>query len=624
MRSILRNSLWILGFGLVLSAIVFLITRNQPGVYSSSTVLFTGITSGNHPGTGSNPYLASNDEKAKFANLIHLIKSRDVREETGLWLVAQHLMLTEPDPKICLPQTWLMLMKQAPDDVKNLVAKPLPILPDSVVNKPVEELEKIEEVEKVGAKRRSRYSGIEKTEMIPIIYIVKAGDFPSAIAEKYGITIEQLEQLNPGRLNPIVGGQRLRVGFRQQISVMEILDTLPVQPAADSTPIPPEVEPLSLIERTVNNLRDYMEQDRTNFVYSLLQSDHPFYGIEQINSLRVNRIKNSDLIRLTYRSEDPAVSMTTLMLTTQVFMKHYRKIASPPVSIFSKPAALPQDNQEIRIVEEPVMPSESDTTQKIVYLILAFLVGAVAVSLIILIISWQDHSIKYPDRFSKLSGVSLAGGYPYIPGEAGRGIDWNHLSDRAIDQITQNIRLEELRQNRPGESPFLIFIISTQDQTGKTTIGARIVDKLRKYGLKVLAIKPIETQPSCALLSGDKSTPKSWDFEYDLPCNFLNVKNINELMRNYTVLTKGYQYIVIELPSLLTREFPALLAQSGNLSIVVGDASGTWKKADSEMLKLYSSTVGHPMMALLNGCKAGNLKSLIGELPARQRGTFGK
>ena len=367
-----------------------------------------------------------------------------------------------------------------------------------------------------------------------------------------------------------------------------------------------------------------MEKDRTNFVYRLLQSDHPFYGIEQINSLSVRRIKNSDLIRLTYRSEDPAVSMNTLMLTTQVFLKHYRKIASPPVSIFSQPAAHPQESQKIRIVEEPVMPSESDATQKIVYLILAFLVGAVAVSLVILIIGWQDHSIKYPDRFSKLLGVSLAGGYPYIPAEAGRGIDCKQLSDRAIDQITQKIRLEELRQNRQSESPFLVFMVSTRDKTGKTTIGARIVDKLRKCGLNVLAIKPIEIHTSLAMSPDEKAIPQSWDFEYDLPRNFLNVKSINELTRNYTFLTKGYQYIVIELPSLLTQEFPAVLAQSGNLSIVVGHASGTWEKADSEMLSLYTSTVDHPVMALLNGCKAENLKSLVGELPGRQRRTFGK
>jgi LysM repeat protein len=604
MRLILRNSLWILGFGLVLSAIVFLITRNQPGLYSSSTVLFTGIVSGNQPATGSNQYLASNDEKAKFANLIHLIKSRDVREETGLWLIAQHLMLSEPDPQICLPQTWLMLMKQAPDDVKNLVAKPLPIRIDTAFSQPVKE--------------------VEKVEAVPLIYIVKAGDFPSAIAEKYGITLEQLEQLNPGRLDPIVGGQRLRVGFRQKISVVVNQDTLPVQPAADSTPPLPEVEPLSRIERTVNNLRDYMEQDRTNFVYRLLQSDHPFYGIEKINSLSVRRIRNSDLIRLNYRSEDPAVSMNTLVLTTQVFMKHYKRIASPPISIFSQPEPHPQDSHEIRIVEEPVMPSESDASQKVVYLILAFLVGAMAVSLVIMIIGWHDHSIKYPDRFSKLLGVSLAGGYPYIPAEAGRGIDWKQLSDRAIDQITQKIRLEELRQNRQSESPFLVFMVSTRDKTGKTTVGARIVDKLRKCGLNVLAIKPIETYASLVMSPDEKAMPQSWDFEYVLPRNFLNVKSINELMRNYTFLTKGYQCIVIELPSLLTQEFPAVLAQSGNLSIVVGHASGTWKKADSEMLSLYSSTVDHPVMALLNGCKAENLKSLIGELPGRQRGIFGK
>ena len=607
MRLIFRNILWILGFGLVLSTIVFLVTRNQPGVYSSSTVIYTGIASGNPLETGGNRYLASYDEKAKFANLIHLIKSRDVQEETGLWLLAQHLILRDPDPRICLPQTWQTLNDQAPNEVKNLVATPLPILLDSCVSTPVEE---------VGAKRRSRYSGIEKTVTVPVFYIVKAGDFPSAIAESFGITLERLERLNPGNLNPIVGGQRLCVGYKPEISVVESQDTLQVQTAADSTGR--EVETPSLLERTVTNLRNFMEQDRENYVYQVLRSDHPYYSIQNISSLSVRRIKNSDLIRLTYKSGDPAVSMNTLMLTTQVFLKHYREIASPPATIFSEPAGHPQLSHEIRIIDEPVVPSESEATQRIVYLILAFLTGVLAVTLVILIIGCQDHSIKYPGRFSKMLGVSLIGGYPHIPSRPEHRIDIEQVSERSIDQITQKIRLEEIKQNKKNELPFLLFLLSTRDKTGKTIVGARIVEKLRRCGLKVLALKPLETQVSAPSHSADTDAWKSWDFEYDIPVNFLNVRNINDLMRNYTFLTKGYQYIVIELPSLLTNEYPAILVKSGNLSIVVGHASGTWKKADSEMLNLFASTVDHPIVALLNGCKAENLEPLIGDVPKRQ------
>lgn len=593
MRLILRNILWILGSGLIVSAIVFLVTLNQPGVYTSSTVLYTGFAAGNPLETGGNRYLASYNEKAKFANLIHLIKSREVQEETALWLMAQHLMLREPDPRICLPETWRALMEQAPDEVRELVATPLPVIADTGSFQIVEKVDKVDKVEIV-----------EKTEIVPVYYIVKAGDFPSAIAESHGITPEQLERLNPGNLDPIVGGQRLIVGYEQKKAVVATQDSLPVQASTDSAA--PVVDTLSLLERTVVNLTDYMEEDRENFVYQALRSDHPYYSIQKLSSISVKRLKNSDLVKLTFSSADPAVSMNTLMLTTQVFLKHYREIASPPQTLFRAPTGNSQSGHEIRIIDGPVVPSEADTTQRMIYLILAFASGVLAVILLILIIGSRDHSIKYPGRFSKVLGVNLIGGFPQLPSRPDRRSAAEKISERCIDQITQKIRLEDIEQNK-DENPFLLFILSTRDKTGKTTVGSRIVEKLRHCGLRVLALKPIETTPPVPSLTADTEVWKSWDFEYDIPVNLLNVKNLNDLMRNYTFLTKGYQYIVVELPPLLTKEFPALLVKSGSLSIVVGNASGTWKKADSEMLKLYASTADHPIMALLNGCKPENL-----------------
>jgi succinoglycan biosynthesis transport protein ExoP len=89
-------------------------------------------------------------------------------------------------------------------------------------------------------------------------------------------------------------------------------------------------------------------------------------------------------------------------------------------------------------------------------------------------------------------------------------------------------------------------------------------------------------------------------------------------LRNYTFLTRGYHYLLIELPALLVQEYPAVLAQSGNLAIMVARATRTWNKADEEAVKLYQSSTGHPVLALLNGCHVDQLESIIGEIPKRR------
>jgi capsular polysaccharide biosynthesis protein len=590
---IFRKTLLILVIALAMSAVVFLITRNQPAIYTSSTVLYTGIASCKTEGPGKNRYLVSYNDRARFANLTNIIKSREVQEETGLRLLAQHLMQREADPRICLPETWRILMDQAPLEVKNLVATQESRQPDSSA---------VVKIQTAG-----------KEPLIPLYYIVKAGDFPSAIAGKYNLTLGDLEQLNPGALNPIMGGQRLCVGYHRKPVAADSLDTLKIHVitiSKDST-----IENVSLFEQTVENLKKYRDEDPYNFIYRILRSDNPYYSIQKISSVGVKRIKDSGLIRLTYESDDPAVSMNTLMLITQAFIDRYKEIAAdPPLDIYTKPTCRSATGQEIRIIDQPVIPSEPIPI-RLLYLIGAFLTGILLVSAVILIVECREYSIKYPDRFSKMLGISLIGAFPKIPSRPDRRIDFDKIAERSIDHITQKIKLEEINQSKGSEMPFMLFLISTRGKEGKTVVGARIVKKLRKCGLKVFALKPLENGKLKPGNNTDSDPWKSWDFEYEIPVNFLNVKNVNELMRNYTFLTKGYQYIIIELPPLLTNEYPALLARSGNLSVVVGLASGKWKKADSEILKLYSSTVGHPVKALLNGCEAENLEPLLGDIP---------
>jgi len=79
-------------------------------------------------------------------------------------------------------------------------------------------------------------------------------------------------------------------------------------------------------ERTVANLTALMKSSDTNFVYKLLNFEDEHYSIKAISTIKAERLNNSDLIKLTYESNDPGVCQQTLVIFNEVCIKNYKNI----------------------------------------------------------------------------------------------------------------------------------------------------------------------------------------------------------------------------------------------------------------------------------------------------------
>lgn len=79
-------------------------------------------------------------------------------------------------------------------------------------------------------------------------------------------------------------------------------------------------------EQTVANLMNLMKSNNTNFVYSLLNFDHPYYSLEAISKIKAVRISTSDLIELSYETEDPGVCQQTLAIFNEVCIRKYKNL----------------------------------------------------------------------------------------------------------------------------------------------------------------------------------------------------------------------------------------------------------------------------------------------------------
>jgi uncharacterized protein involved in exopolysaccharide biosynthesis len=82
----------------------------------------------------------------------------------------------------------------------------------------------------------------------------------------------------------------------------------------------------AVYERTVQKLTELMKSSDTNFVYALLNYEHPHYSVKALSALKVQRVGSSDLVKVDFESNDPGICQQTLAILNEVCIKNYRRI----------------------------------------------------------------------------------------------------------------------------------------------------------------------------------------------------------------------------------------------------------------------------------------------------------
>lgn len=99
-RIVMKNARWLVLFPVMLAGAVIFFTRDLPKEYETQTTIYTGLASGYSITDDGNERLDNFKVNNAFDNLITTIKGRETVEEVAINLLAQHLLLKEPDPNI--------------------------------------------------------------------------------------------------------------------------------------------------------------------------------------------------------------------------------------------------------------------------------------------------------------------------------------------------------------------------------------------------------------------------------------------------------------------------------------------------------------------------------------------
>lgn len=79
-------------------------------------------------------------------------------------------------------------------------------------------------------------------------------------------------------------------------------------------------------EKTTANFESYMKPVKENYLYGLLYYNHPYYSLNALKRIQVQRRLSSDLMDVSYSSGDPGIAFNTVSILMEEFVDEYRRI----------------------------------------------------------------------------------------------------------------------------------------------------------------------------------------------------------------------------------------------------------------------------------------------------------
>jgi len=281
-------------------------------------------------------------------------------------------------------------------------------------------------------------------------------------------------------------------------------------------------------------------------------------------------------------------------------------------------AKMKQQNLEmatnIKIVDPPYFPISAMPSKAKYLIVAAFLFGLILIIFIILVMEYFDSSMKNPSRVIKETELRLAGAYPLLNTENDSS-EVRLFARRLIDIMIQNLKMG---LGNKEKEPMVVLLISTQNNTGKTLLGKKIVNRLREIGDTVLFMN-YRTEDDNEYRDEDYN----YSYSYKIEDNFIDIKDFNELIKEKALRKENnkYNFIFIELPSIVFHSFPINLIQKVDFVFYVLEATSKMTKADRLALNTFKEISTVEPQVLLNKVELYALEELLSVVPKNKDNT---
>lgn len=310
-------------------------------------------------------------------------------------------------------------------------------------------------------------------------------------------------------------------------------------------------------------------------------------------------------------------------------------------------------SSNIKAVDPPFYPVTPNPTKKLMLIIFAALFGFTIVLGAILALEYFDATLKNPQKAAKILNLTPAGIFPKMSPKEGT-INFPVITSRLLEMIIQQIELYP--EGRPFlNGPRSILFFSTLGKEGKTTLLNSLAQKLKQQGKKVIVVSFsgesfIQTEvslgeslntlppvPEPELIESEISSPVAGQNTPDpdngieeketaaeghlmvkVDQDYYSIRNYRDLLdRNDFSSSIVPDYVLVEVPAVLSHPYPAGLVASSDLAIMVCRSNRSWSEADQGALDTFRKLTRVNPLFLLNGVDLPVVKSAIGEIPRK-------
>jgi succinoglycan biosynthesis transport protein ExoP len=278
-------------------------------------------------------------------------------------------------------------------------------------------------------------------------------------------------------------------------------------------------------------------------------------------------------------------------------------------------AKLRQQNVElksnIKLTEVPFFPISPKPSKRMLLVIVAGMVGFVLVAATILVLELLDGNLNTAKRAEDKIELKVSSIFPVIS-DKNKKLDYDYLKNKAVNAISRNVILNQYKKEKENE-PVINMLFSTQENEGKTFICRHLIAKLCELEYKTLHISYDEQDLGL-------TTEFYYKIEYKVSDKLYKISNVQEFdVRNTISDFNTFDFIILEIPSIIKNPFPVKLASTMDYTFLVTRANRAWGEADKNALNLFKeATTGPEPSVILNGVKVLEMETVVGDLPKKR------
>jgi len=247
----------------------------------------------------------------------------------------------------------------------------------------------------------------------------------------------------------------------------------------------------------------------------------------------------------------------------------------------------------IQALDKPNFPLTAKSGKRQLIILLGALSGFLITSIVFMIKAYFNNNIQTPQRAEKATGLITAGIIPNAQKlQALRNCQ--QITNGLSDAILKNLHLAE---NNSGQ--IRILMISTRPEEGKTLISNMLCERLLDKGRKCLIVTPYIESGSWSVVSY-----KSSNLSYKArPEDIALVEKMNDA-----------DILIIELPPLITNDYPIELIKHFNIAFLVCRADRQWINADQTALDSFIRISGIKPQLILNEAELDLVEEILGKI----------